>query len=1078
MKTYILPLFLLLLSTVATTAQELLFEEDFNSCGLSSNWTVNLTGNPDAAWSVGLPENENSDGSTIDGSCMLIMDDDATGENSPAWTLQLESPPFDATGWSRVTLYTDVHFRNYDGLDAFDLLAFDGNEWQLLRRFQGVEGQTGTQFSAFLPVEIDLTFFAHETLQIAVRYDDGGTWGWWAGIDNIRVEGTGSGTPVLLETFNECALPNGWLNETLSGPAGWSFGMVDNENAGANNSINGSCMAFFDDDGLGVDAPFSKALLLSPVINGLEFSEYRLEFDAVIRQYTDLESLSVGLRDEATGETAWAQAYLEDQGGPLFDNSVQLVVDLSEYRSPQMRLAFLYDDGNGWGWWAALDNIKLIGEGSTNDLCEKAITLELDAPCTPGSNQGSVYTGPDACTPPGAGSLWYQYTAAGSQWVHLRTFAGYNDAVTIFTGDCTSPEVLTCTDYDAHGFTGEDLYFEATAGTTYFIRVHGQRAEFGVPRGPHCIQLTNDGPPPPPPANDGCANALPLEVDGDCVAGNNYHATFEGPVPSRNNKAQADIWFRFTPEDGTTLRINSQADFADVLTVYRGSCGALEEVACNELGQELLLEAPEPSTAYYLQLSGFFATLEGTCCVKIEAAPTEPPSNLLCGTALELELGDDCTTVQPAGASFSGPLSSCALGQSDAVWYTFTAPGTGSVAFDLESDFVATLSVFSGSCSNPEEIYCATAPDACTHTNRLTGLTPGQQYFLRLGVNSSLTGWAGAGTACLRVDGASGAPEAAPLSLFANLECFGNGRALLLLEATGGSGAYTFAGVSDGSLLDDGMAYFAEVTDEAGCSAVISGTINCPATCPLDVEIEILEENDCPNDFNAVLQVAALGGSDSLRYTWQNGYDGPLLTQAMNGSYRVTVTDLTNNCSAIAAYEIGAIAPIAVEVLELSPPSSGGMDGSISVTVSGGTPPYLYEWSLDGEFVSNAANPQNLSAGVYQLHITDANGCTFSAEDIELGTPSTTLSEPMHARINVYPNPNRGLFYVDAEDLPAPVTHLEVYAASGQLVRRVEIGDNWQPPYAVDLSGSSTGLYLLRVFTEAGIAQRRVIVGR
>jgi len=42
----------------------------------------------------------------------------------------------------------------------------------------------------------------------------------------------------------------------------------------------------------------------------------------------------------------------------------------------------------------------------------------------------------------------------------------------------------------------------------------------------------------------------------------------------------------------------------------------------------------------------------------------------------------------------------------------------------------------------------------------------------------------------------------------------------------------------------------------------------------------------------------------------------------------------------------------------------------------------------------------------------------------------------------------------------------------------VDIGDNWQPPYAVDLSGSSTGLYLLRVFTEAGIAQRRVIVGR
>ena len=310
MKTFTLYIFLLSLTfSEAIIAQEVLFSDNFDGCAITDNWTANLNGNQDAAWSIGISENPNSDGSSIDGSCMLIIDDDATGENTPAWSLDLHSQPFDATGWSRVTLFADVHFRNYDGMVALDLMAFDGEEWQLLRRFQGVNDQTGTQFSEFVSVELDLTFYAHEALQIGIRYDDGGTWGWWAGMDNIRVEGSGQGTPVLLETFNDCEIPDGWASQVINGNDGWSFGMVDNDNAGSNNTINGSCMAFFDDDVLGQDAPFSSAILLSPVINGLDFAAYQLAFDAVIRQYNDLEQLSVGIRDELTGEITWAQAY-------------------------------------------------------------------------------------------------------------------------------------------------------------------------------------------------------------------------------------------------------------------------------------------------------------------------------------------------------------------------------------------------------------------------------------------------------------------------------------------------------------------------------------------------------------------------------------------------------------------------------------------------------------------------------------------------------------------------------------------------------------------------------------------------
>lgn len=183
--------------------------------------------------------------------------------------------------------------------------------------------------------------------------------------------------------------------------------MVDNENVGVNNSINGFCMVFFDDDGLGEDVFFFKVFLFSLVINGLEFFEYCFEFDVVIWQYMDLESLFVGLWDEVIGEIVWVQAYFEDQGGLLFDNFVQLVVDLFEYCSLQMCFVFFYDDGNGWGWWAVLDNIKLIGEGSINDFCENVIVLELDVFCMFGNNQGSVYIGFDVCILFGVGSFWY-----------------------------------------------------------------------------------------------------------------------------------------------------------------------------------------------------------------------------------------------------------------------------------------------------------------------------------------------------------------------------------------------------------------------------------------------------------------------------------------------------------------------------------------------------------------------------------------------------------------------------------------------------------------------------------------------
>ena len=51
---------------------------------------------------------------------------------------------------------------------------------------------------------------------------------------------------------------------------------------------------------------------------------------------------------------------------------------------------------------------------------------------------------------------------------------------------------------------------------------------------------------------------------------------------------------------------------------------------------------------------------------------------------------------------------------------------------------------------------------------------------------------------------------------------------------------------------------------------------------------------------------------------------------------------------------------------------NGNSDGSASVIVNGGTPPYSYNWSPAG---GSSMSATNLAAGNYTVTVTDAHGC-------------------------------------------------------------------------------------------------------
>lgn len=140
----------------------------------------------------------------------------------------------------------------------------------------------------------------------------------------------------------------------------------------------------------------------------------------------------------------------------------------------------------------------------------------------------------------------------------------------------------------------------------------------------------------------------------------------------------------------------------------------------------------------------------------------------------------------------------------------------------------------------------------------------------------------------------------------------------------------------------------------------------------------------CGNDGS--IDITVTGGTAPYSYLWSNGATNEDLSNIGAGNYCLTVTDSTMSTATICQTitgpnEIMAAATLS-DYLGYSVSANGASDGSIDLTINGGTPPFSYTWS-------NGATTEDISmltAGTYDVTIIDVNACQ---------TISTlTLTEP------------------------------------------------------------------------------------
>jgi len=94
---------------------------------------------------------------------------------------------------------------------------------------------------------------------------------------------------------------------------------------------------------------------------------------------------------------------------------------------------------------------------------------------------------------------------------------------------------------------------------------------------------------------------------------------------------------------------------------------------------------------------------------------------------------------------------------------------------------------------------------------------------------------------------------------------------------------------------------------------------------------------------------------------------------------------------------------ITVSSNETNPTCDGASDGSIDITVSGGTSPYTYSWTkTNSSFNSSSEDISSLSQGIYKVTVTDSNSETSSAT-ITLSVEDNqnpTISAPANKTVN------------------------------------------------------------------------------
>ena len=224
--------------------------------------------------------------------------------------------------------------------------------------------------------------------------------------------------------------------------------------------------------------------------------------------------------------------------------------------------------------------------------------------------------------------------------------------------------------------------------------------------------------------------------------------------------------------------------------------------------------------------------------------------------------------------------------------------------------------------------------------------------------------------------------------------CFANNDGQLEAGATGGLAPYQFS-IDNVNFAPDSIftnlsagIYTAFVLDTNLCIDSIDFEVYAPAIISLSIDSTNVS---CKDLADGTATVIAGGGSGSFSYAWDDALNQTTAAALGldTGGYQVIVSD-GNGCQDSITINIDEPDSLLLSLDNIANIlCNGASTGEISVSTSGGTLPYTYQWSNGGganEDLSAAAS------GNYTLTVIDDNNCTTQLTTLIAEPPALAIS--------------------------------------------------------------------------------------
>lgn len=300
----------------------------------------------------------------------------------------------------------------------------------------------------------------------------------------------------------------------------------------------------------------------------------------------------------------------------------------------------------------------------------------------------------------------------------------------------------------------------------------------------------------------------------------------------------------------------------------------------------------------------------------------------------------------------------------------------------------------------------------------------------------------------------------------------GLNRGAIVLQATGGRAPYTFQWnsgqtTSDIRNLAPGF-YQATVTDDLGCVRTSPLYEVKRLSPPLEVASANLTHVACWGDSTGAIAPVIQGGKPPYQYAWSSGPTTPHLSNLPAGTYTLTVVD-AEGCFRFWAFTV--IQPPAPFSLTWRADSAGGK-WNITVTPSGGQPPYTFRWDAAAGG-HTGPTVTGLSAGTYRVTVSDASQCVRIIA-ISVGTTSAGEPTALFQQVLLAPNPTAHTSRLQVLLAQPAAARVLVLSPLGQRIAYQAYSSRADAhEWILDASALPPGLYVVMVILEN--AQRQVL---